>query len=645
MSTIKYSTLPNPLWQFTDYAGKFLIDGYVNTWEDLARTTPKAVAQDPDGSEFWPNPFELSSSGSQFDLFWADDSNYFIEVFNNEDVLLYSFTVYSATATSTGAADEKNYIVNGQFTFADNQKINSIASGDTILGPGWVFNKNNTSATDYIQFVPFGLGQNVVDGNPYQYFQYVCTSPGVSETTKTLTQKFSGVQSFEGRTLTFQIDAVSSTLSQISVSIIQNFGSGGSSTVTTQFTGSPFTLTSSFSTINAQVEVPSTSGKVRGTAGDDYVAIVIGFPINASCSIGLVNGMLMIGAINADYAYETYELDISRSYTSQYPMPQQETIANLSQGINDIYRAVVYAGYSTFSYLDLLPVGTTIEVPFSYLTIPENDPLFPAGFLYSDARAMDSYTNNYKHRRLANYVSPAIYGYGADGISNNSNVAGTVQFTNQVAGAVTAWADVSTGFTFSTITPGSPGVKQVNQIVCTAASALTAGTYANIYGTASQWYIWILKDGEGEDPLVAGKTGIPIPVTTGMTATQVGNLVASQIKVVRYNLPPRNSGLMPRGGPSADFQWDPDAATRYSIIDPYPVVGNIVGSLQDFQNATHTHTIPNPDGIMGTTANITTGFSGTTPGQTTVAVPGVTAASGGLQSNPNNILVSYLIKY
>lgn len=83
------------------------------------------------------------------------------------------------------------------------------------------------------------------------------------------------------------------------------------------------------------------------------------------------------------------------------------------------------------------------------------------------------------------------------------------------------------------------------------------------------------------------------------------------------------------------YQRDPDYLTRYAMITGGPTVDN-VGSEQQSQNLSHLHEAPDPKTDPGLSNNFCTGVntnSNFTP----------TTASGGNQSNPNNVYVNFII--
>lgn len=662
--TVLYKVGNNPLWQFFNTNGQPAV-GYVwATWRDVARDEPKAVYQDNNGNFPYPLQMPLDSAGYVSTgvpkaIFFADDEPYYITVkAPGSTEPLYAFENYTPSGSGGGGTEElpfKNLFVNGQFTFVSNQSPQIVVTTPFItdLGPGWLFTKGgNDTATDTISFIPFALGQtNVPEGNPVQYFQYNCTGAGSGEIVKKLYQTFGRVSTFENQMIAFQLQGMSTVNTVISLTLTQFFGTGGSpsAAVTTTFVGSPFSLTSTWAKFLASMTVPSTGGKTLGTNGDDYVAIEINIPLNQAAQVNLTNVQVVLGELEPTYDYTSYQVENAKSYTAQYPQPQQENVLNLSQGFTDIFRPAIYTGLNTFAYADPVPPGSYIEVAWDVTVITEASPLFPYGFLISDGRGMDSYVNNFQYRRLAAYIGN-LYGFGSDGIRTTSNPgSGTIQFTNQTAGAITAWADVNTGMAITAIAT-SPN--RITQIVAPAAGLLTGGAYFSFYGATSQWYGYFIKDGIGLDPLIPGKIAVPIPITSSMTAIQVGNMISQQIQLVRYNLPNGNNGLFHRGIiPGTAPAYDPNYPSRLPAFAG-GAGGAVMGSIQPFQNASHAHPIignitgtRTPVAGSGTPVSLTAGSSANGQISDIAGLNLASIASGGLQANPNNVQTTFLVKY
>ena len=173
----------------------------------------------------------------------------------------------------------KNKIVNGAF--------NVWQRGTTFANPA-VFAyfadrfysvSNNTGGTVTLSRQTFTGTDMPVAGAQF-YFRSVGTAP-TGASFNTFGQKIENVQSFAGQTVTVSFYAKSDSARNVTPNIIQNFGSGGSTEVTTS--GSAIALTTSWARYSQTFTVPSISGKTIGTSS--YLAFEISQPVNVAHTI------------------------------------------------------------------------------------------------------------------------------------------------------------------------------------------------------------------------------------------------------------------------------------------------------------------------------------------------------------------------
>ena len=124
----------------------------------------------------------------------------------------------------------------------------------------------------------FTLGQTNVPGEPQFFSRTVVSSVANAGSYSFLAQRIEGVRTFAGQTVTISFWAKADTTRPIAIELLQSFGTGGSfSSGVTGIGATKFTLTSTWQLISLTVSVPSISGKLIGTAGDDYLALNIWF--------------------------------------------------------------------------------------------------------------------------------------------------------------------------------------------------------------------------------------------------------------------------------------------------------------------------------------------------------------------------------
>ena len=166
-------------------------------------------------------------------------------------------------AYTNNFAAGKNKIINGDFGIW--QRGTSFASPIGYTADRWSMSVSTNPTTSSITQQTFTPGTAPVSGYEGTYFmRYLITTLG-SSTDYYLGQKIEDVRTFAGQTATFSFWAKSDSSRTIAVSSSQNFGSGGSGSVTT-VVGSTYSLTTSWQRFTATVSIPSIAGKTVGTS-------------------------------------------------------------------------------------------------------------------------------------------------------------------------------------------------------------------------------------------------------------------------------------------------------------------------------------------------------------------------------------------
>ena len=169
----------------------------------------------------------------------------------------------------------KNAIINGNFD------IWQRATSQTATGYGsddrW-FNILNGS-TQVVSRQAFALGQTDVPNNPKYYSRTVVSSvAGVSNYAIKI-QKIEGVETFAGTTATLSFWAKADANKNIAIEFAQSFGTGGTNPApSANVLGIGVTtvaLTTSWVKHTVPVALPSIANKVLGTAGNDYIQLLI----------------------------------------------------------------------------------------------------------------------------------------------------------------------------------------------------------------------------------------------------------------------------------------------------------------------------------------------------------------------------------
>jgi hypothetical protein len=195
-----------------------------------------------------------------------------------------------ANMTTTPISGFRNVIINGDFRI--NQR--GLGSAGTVYTSGYGFDRwyveaNNGTLTHSAQ--TFTPGNAIAGYEPISFARLTTSGQTLSGAYAALIQKIEDVRSLAGQTITisFWAKAASGT-PKIAIEMDQNFGSGGSTRVTTL--AGQVTLSTLWNRYSVTVQVPSISGKTIGSSS--FIALDLftsaGADFNArSGSLGIQN--------------------------------------------------------------------------------------------------------------------------------------------------------------------------------------------------------------------------------------------------------------------------------------------------------------------------------------------------------------------
>jgi hypothetical protein len=126
------------------------------------------------------------------------------------------------------------------------------------------------------------------------YLRYAQTVAGTGGTLNRFYQKVEDVRVFAGQTIALSFWAKADAARSITANLTQNFGSGGSTQVSTAFTGTA-SVTTSWQRFTFTVAAPSLSGKTIGTSS--YLEVDIDLPLNVVQTIDIWGVQLELGTI------------------------------------------------------------------------------------------------------------------------------------------------------------------------------------------------------------------------------------------------------------------------------------------------------------------------------------------------------------
>ena len=183
---------------------------------------------------------------------------------DTDAVMTYSGSAWvtASAPTSYGYAAGKNAIINGAFNVWQRGTSISLTNNTFAYGADrFIAYLSFSAGTSSFSQQTFTPGTAPVAGYEGQYFGRITC--GSTSTYLELNQRIEDVRVFAGQTVTFSFWAKSSAAIVITPLFNQNFGSGGSATVSTS--ASNITLTSSWVRYTSTIALPSISGKTIGT--------------------------------------------------------------------------------------------------------------------------------------------------------------------------------------------------------------------------------------------------------------------------------------------------------------------------------------------------------------------------------------------
>jgi hypothetical protein len=596
--------------------GQPLSGGKIYYYSDNNRTILKnvfTISGNPPNYTYaaLPNPITLSSAGTIQDAggnnvlvyYFPQDlsgnpENYYIQIYNSAGTLQFTREAFPNAGVSsgsmTGSNNLINYVPNGQFLSHNDNHV-EVLGVKTIAQGGWTYERTVSSTDiDLVSFKKFNTFTSNPTSSPRYSVRIQCTSPG-NATFKSLRLKFPDVFKFASDTqnYTLQFTAVDNTGAgtlNTSTTIIQNFGTGGSPTLTTNV--STQTFPSTYKAFSSNFIFPITASTV-GPLNDDFVQISINFPAGIPFDVILSDFVLTPGIAQIPTFPQQTNADMfSRGVAGYMPTPNPdgsdlylplvltqsgtqfdrsvigEIVSNYLLGSNNTFSLLLCDGsqYIRSNY-------STIGIPYSrlseYLILNSpvsGIPMFGTGLNYSTAYQCGSsdqlriVSNNLSGGALAsptagttNFVPFSVYtgspyiGYSSYSIGggqmlaywNLSNAAlppdnVNIPFPNPHADLTYANPRTS-GFSIQeqSYAPGTQNGILANQqyaFVITAIPAATlAGKFFTFSGNGLRFYMWFTVDGAGSNPLFSTYTGIQVNLKSTDTALQVAEIIKEEI--------------------------------------------------------------------------------------------------------------------
>jgi hypothetical protein len=217
-----------------------------------------------------------------------------------EGLRLTSSTVQVSSINDGPLAGFRNAIINGNFDiWQRGTSFTNPLSGSGFTADRWLPAHNGTGATRVISRQAFALGQTDVPGEPTYHLRWNQSAAGSGGTFNDILQRIEGVRSFAGQTVTLSFYAKAAAATTLTnANYLQNFGTGGSPSATVQNTISTnLALTTVWQKFSYSFSVPSISGKVLGSDGNDSLTIAIRMPLNATFTVDIAQVQVEAGPV------------------------------------------------------------------------------------------------------------------------------------------------------------------------------------------------------------------------------------------------------------------------------------------------------------------------------------------------------------
>jgi hypothetical protein len=417
----------------------------------------------------------------------------------------------------------------------------------------------------------------------------------------------------------------------LNIYIEQFFGDGGTPSVTVSTLVTSETLTATWVKYDAEIVVPSTSGKTLGTNNNDLFVLRFDLPTNTISHIAFTNIQIEKGDKVSPYETETVYETARRSRAFWLPEITDEVVGRVLTVIRGQNPYLLPNNPMLAWSGGFCPTGSIMEWPGE--VVPEGwwecNGMGILRYLYEPLYKI--FTNNYTVNPLwgAN-INSSFGDYVAQ-------AGATIYITTLINGNVTDASDIDTGFTITVTQQGSATQPEHTSITCLDAISISAGARFYIHTPGIAYVVWYRKDKEGNEPTDVGYT----PLRVDILDTDNADTVATKTLRVLYFTEiyiPYFPGYFTRAWNHGSAN-DPDAGTR-TARNPYGATADHVGSYQVDEFKSHTHNLP-----YYLFTEPLTGSAGVGEAELNFVSSGITEATGGAETRPKNVYVMKIIKY
>lgn len=194
-----------------------------------------------------------------------------------------SDTILPYQIRSTFGGFYRNKIINGDFNIAQRGTSFSTPNNGAYNLDRWLVSYDGTIGTFSVSQQSFTVGQTDVPDEPEFFLRWNHTSAGSGSSYRRIEQRMENVRSLALKNVTITFYGKADSSRNVDLDLIQNFGSGGSSDVSTS--GGTLGFTSSWQRFSVNVTLPSISGKTVGSG--NYLSLRLSLPINVTMTIDI----------------------------------------------------------------------------------------------------------------------------------------------------------------------------------------------------------------------------------------------------------------------------------------------------------------------------------------------------------------------
>lgn len=340
-----------------------LTAGFVNYYKDNDRNTRKPVYQlsgSYDAGYTYtqlPNPVQLGGAGTTVNNAGADIRVYYYPYDENGNIENYYITVTDEfgnvklsrqawpnlnSASSSPTNYNYNFVRNPSFylwNYELTQNINvktGCTSVNDFIFADWSYMQNDASQNIDILQGTFLISDSDVPGNPIHYLIYKNKNSGSNAATiNKFSQTYKSVKTLSEQNVSAScwIKQISGAPANFSVTIIQDFGIGGSTlSETTIF--QPILSVGDWVKYSGTIQLPSVAGKTIGL--DNKLILNLNMPINLVCEIHITQirmneGLNVTDSVeisNDDYLKQTNTINLYPAFTTSDVKPTIKKIAD-----------------------------------------------------------------------------------------------------------------------------------------------------------------------------------------------------------------------------------------------------------------------------------------------------------------------------